>query len=145
MRGYFGVGIEGTKTGSNIGTLWRSAYILGAAFIFTINARYRHQSSDTVKAWHSIPLFHYEDFTDFQVHRPHDCQLIGVEIDYRARGIMNFIHPPRAIYLMGPEDGNLSAAAIEKCQTLIQLPGNYCLNVAVAGSIIMYDRLRSAE
>lgn len=30
--------------------------------------------------------------------------------------------------------------ALNKCQTILRLPREYCLNVAVAGSIVMYDR-----
>ena len=32
-RGYYAIGIEHTKTAENVGTLWRSADLLGAAFI----------------------------------------------------------------------------------------------------------------
>lgn len=44
--GYFGIGIESAKTPANVGGLWRSAHAFGAAFIFTIGARYprNHQS-----------------------------------------------------------------------------------------------------
>jgi tRNA C32,U32 (ribose-2'-O)-methylase TrmJ len=34
----------------------------------------------------------------------------------------------------------MSKEAIEKCHKLVQLPGDYCMNVALAGSIMMYDR-----
>jgi tRNA (guanosine-2'-O-)-methyltransferase len=44
MRGYYGIGIENVKTAENVGTLWRSAYILGASFIFTIGKRYKKQA-----------------------------------------------------------------------------------------------------
>ena len=43
-RGFFGIGIFHAKNEENIGTLWRSASILGADFIFTIGKPYRHQS-----------------------------------------------------------------------------------------------------
>ena len=35
-RGYFGIGIEFSNNPLNLGTLWRSARIYGAAFIFTV-------------------------------------------------------------------------------------------------------------
>lgn len=34
-RGYFGIGVYHSKNADNIGTLWRSAAIFGADFIFT--------------------------------------------------------------------------------------------------------------
>ena len=140
-RGYFGIGIENTKTELNIGTLWRSAKILNASFIFTIGKRYKKQASDTLKAYRYIPFYQYDTFIEFYRMMPYDCMLIGVELDERANQINNFIHPERAIYLLGAEDNGISKEALAKCQAIIQLPGEHCLNVAVAGSIVMYDRL----
>jgi tRNA G18 (ribose-2'-O)-methylase SpoU len=141
MRGYFGIGIEHAKTEYNIGTLWRSAQIMGAAFIFTINNRYKKQSSDTMKTFRSIPLVHYKDFADFYEHMPFDCRLIGVELDERAVEIKIFQHPERCIYLLGAEDHGLTKEALNKCHMIVQLPGKFCMNVSVAGSVTMYDRI----
>jgi tRNA G18 (ribose-2'-O)-methylase SpoU len=80
MRGYFGIGIEHSKNEINIGTLWRSANIFGAKFIFTIGKRYKQQSSDTMKTTRHIPLYHYVDFEDFYDHMPKDCKLVGIEL-----------------------------------------------------------------
>ena len=145
QRGYFGIGIENTKNVLNVGTLYRSAFILGASFIFTIGKRYKKQASDTVKAWRSIPLYQYQAFDDFYQSMPHECRLVGVELDERAREIETFCHPERAIYLLGAEDNGLSQYALNKCHAIIQLPGDYCMNVSVAGSIVMYDRLLKAR
>lgn len=38
-EGYFGIGILQGKTEGNQGTIWRSAFQFGAAFVFTIGAR----------------------------------------------------------------------------------------------------------
>ncbi len=54
--------------------------------------------------------------------------------------VTEFKHPERCVYLLGAEDIGLSKDAIDKCHKLVQLPGDYCMNVAVAGSIMMYDR-----
>ena len=138
-RGYFGIGIENTKTEANIGTLWRSAYNFGAAFIFTIGRRYEKQASDTVKAWRHVPLHDYKTINDLMI--PRSCVLIGVELTEAAHPLPRFVHPERAIYLLGAEDRGLSSQAIDKCKAIIQIPSNHCLNVSVAGAIVMYDRL----
>lgn len=144
MRGYFGIGIENPKTCHNFGTLHRSAMILGADFLFSIGPRpkrWPQQASDTMKAWRHIPLHHYEDVTDFYDHLPHGCRLIGVEILDSAKPIATFKHPEQACYLLGAEDHGLSNAAISRCHDIVVLPGDFCLNVSVAGSIVMYDRI----
>ena len=64
-RGYFAVGIYGCKTPENVGTLWRSATLYRAAFVFTVGARYRRfQASDTAKTPNHTPLFHFKDLAD---------------------------------------------------------------------------------
>ena len=139
-RGYFGIGIENTKTSMNIGTLWRSAYSFGAAFIFVIGNRYKKQASDTVKAMRHIPLYHYADFDEFYNNIPKDCQLVGIEIDESAVSLREFKHPERAIYVLGAEDHGLTTKAMQRCHHIIQFESDYCLNVSVAGSIVIYDR-----
>lgn len=142
-RGFFGIGVFHSKTEHNIGTLWRSANQLGASFIFTIGKRYKEQASDTRRAPRHIPLYHYKDIKDFLEHRPYDCPLIGIEMSPRAHKLKNFVHPERAVYILGSEDGGLSNEIMDKCQYIIELEG-HSFNVAVAGSIVMYDRLNKS-
>ena len=139
-RGYFEIGIYHGKTPANLGTLWRSAYQLGAAGIFLIGSRFRKQASDTTEAYRHIPLRQYVDFDHFQDSRPYDCMLIGIEIG--GRKLSGYTHPERAIYLLGAEDHGLPKQVIEKCQSIISLESINTLsyNVAVAGSLIMYHR-----
>jgi tRNA G18 (ribose-2'-O)-methylase SpoU len=139
-RGYFAIGIEHTKSVVNVGTLFRSAYSMGAAYIFTIGRRYKQQASDTTKTWRHIPLLHYHTFGDFYKQLPHDCRLVGVEILPEARPLPGYTHPERCVYLLGAEDHGLSKEAVTRCHDLVVLPGERCLNVSVAGSIVMYDR-----
>ena len=140
-RGFFGIGIQHTKTEQNIGTLWRSASIMGASFIFTIGKRYKKQASDTMHSWRHIPLYNYETFDEFYKAMPYDCQLVGIELDDKSEPIETFKHPERCIYLLGAEDNGLTKEAIDKCHKIVQLPGDYCMNVSVAGSIMMYDKI----
>lgn len=140
-EGYFAIGIFRGKTTHNLGTLWRSAYILGAKYIFTVQNRYKKQASDVVKAWSRIPLFHYKTFDELLNNIPYDCRIIGVEIDDRAEMLHEFEHPKRAIYLLGAEDDGLPEYVREKCHFLIKLPGNSSLNVGVTGGIVIHDRV----
>ena len=140
-RGYFGIGIFNAKNEKNIGTLWRSANILGAQFIFTIGKRYSNQSSDTMSTPKHIPLFHYMNWEDFKNHTPKDCPIVAVELDEKSVPIKTFIHPERCIYLLGAEDSGISKKVLSECYTIVQLPGDHCMNVSTAGSIVMYDRL----
>jgi tRNA (guanosine-2'-O-)-methyltransferase len=140
-NGYFGIGIENLNHAENLGTLWRSAVNFGASFIFTIGKKYRLQSSDTTRSHRHIPLHQYGDFEEFWSAMPRNCRVVGVEIDDRAKNIVDHQHFERTIYLLGSETNGLSETAIEHCHDLIYLPSKGCLNVSVSGSIVMYDRL----
>lgn len=139
-RGFFAIGVEHGKTAMNVGTLWRSAYLLGASFIFTVGRRYRKQSSDTLKTWRHVPLLHFDTLDDLCAHIPHDCLLVGVEMHPDAIPLHEVSHPERAVYLLGAEDHGLTNEAVDRCHRLVVLPGEHSMNVAVAGSIVMYDR-----
>jgi tRNA G18 (ribose-2'-O)-methylase SpoU len=139
--GYFGIGIENIKFGVNYGTLFRTAQIFEADFLFLIGKRFKKQHSDTMKSWRHMPVYSYTDFNDFNEHRPFACKLIGIELDKKAIPIKDYKHPKQAIYLLGAEDHGLSKAAYKHCEDLIILPGEHSLNVSVAGSIVLYDRM----
>ena len=140
-HGYFGIGVCLPKTGPNVGTLLRSAFAFGAAFVFTVGRRYPKQATDTLQAWKHIPLYHYIDADEFLLAIPHACVPIAVERMDEARPLPEFSHPERALYILGPEDGSVPASILKHCKATVQIPSAYCLNVAVAGSIVMYDRI----
>jgi tRNA G18 (ribose-2'-O)-methylase SpoU len=142
-RGYYAVGIYQSKTEANVGTLWRSATLYGAAFVFTVGRRYRRQASDTPKTPMHTPLFHFDTLTDLTDHLPFSCPLIGVELADRAKPLATHSNSwERCAYLLGAEDHGLPATVLDQCHSVLQietlLPQS--LNVAVAGSIILHDR-----
>lgn len=137
---YFGIGIQNGKTPENLGVLWRSAQNLGATFIFTIGNRYAKQACDTHNAVKAIPYFHYDTFEAFFDNLPKGARLVGVELDEKASDLETFEHPRRCVYLLGAEDHGLSLKAMDKCHHLVKFKSEKSLNVAVAGTIVMYDR-----
>lgn len=141
QRGYFGIALWHTKTAVNLGTAVRSAYAFGAAFVATVGRRYSNQSSDTTAAWRHLPIFHYPDIDALVRGLPITCPLIAVELCEGATDLHVFRHPERGVYLLGPEDGSLPESILQQCHRRVQIPGAaWCLNVATAASIVMYDR-----
>lgn len=138
---YFEIGVFHVKTHENIGTLLRSAYQLGAAGVFTIGRRYSRQATDTTNATVGIPLRHYETLGEFLANRPVGAVLVGVEMGGVPLG--EFLHPMCAVYLLGAEDCGLSYEAVKACNAVVTLDHvrQASYNVAVAGSIVMYDRV----
>jgi tRNA(Leu) C34 or U34 (ribose-2'-O)-methylase TrmL len=137
---FFGIGIYHTKTEINVGSLYRSAFLMGASFVFTIGKRYKRQASDTCNVTKQIPYFDYKTFDEFYANMPIDCKLICVELIKSAKSIYEFEHPKNAIYLLGAEDQGIPAKIIERCHETIFLPTEHSLNVANMGTIVCYDR-----
>lgn len=141
-EGFFGIGILNPEIEENIGTLWRSAFIMGASFIFIIGGnKFKKQSSDVTHTWSKIPLYMHRDFETFYQSLPYSTQLIGVEMCEASTPLNNFKHPLRSVYLLGSESCGLPENVIEKCHSIVSLPGHFSLNVASAGSILIYDRI----
>ena len=139
-RGFFEIGVYRPKTEANVGTLWRSAFQLGASGIFTIGRRYRAQTSDTLKTPRHIPLRHFDTFDLWAETRPHGAVLVGIEMGGKA--LETFTHPVQAVYLLGAEDHGLPPQVLERCDRVVSLSAvrTESYNVAVAGSLVMYHR-----
>jgi len=144
MRGYFSVGVESISKGFNLGNLVRTAHAFGASSFFTIDAAVSYvevKSSDTSHADVHLPFYAYKNLNEFTL--PKDCMLVGVELLDDAIDLPSFRHPMRAAYVLGPEKGSLSPALQKRCDFVVKIPAKFCINVGVAGALIMYDRMIS--
>jgi len=144
MRGYFAVGAEGLSKRMNLGNLMRSAHAFGASFFFTVDATQNLRKappSDTSKSQGHLPLFSWPSIEDMDL--PRGCQLVGVELTDDAIDLPSFGHPLQAAYILGPERGSLSKPMLERCDHVVKIPTKFCINVATAGAILLYDRHRA--
>lgn len=142
---YFEIGIFAPIHHENIGTLWRSAYQLGAAGIFVIGKWPRSQTSDTAFTRQEIPFRNYPTWDDFLQHRPVGAKLIGIEIG--GKPLDSFQHPAQAIYVLGSEANGLPGYVQEQCDNVVTIEAirDSSYNVAVAGSIILYHRFLNSS
>jgi tRNA G18 (ribose-2'-O)-methylase SpoU len=142
-RGYFAIGAERMSKSLNLGNLMRSAHAFGAAFTFTVGARYSalEAYADTSRSAQHLPHYDWETLDDMVF--PRGCALIGVELLDDAIELPRFHHPSRAAYVLGPEKGSLSPELLARCDVTLKIPTRFCVNAAVAGAIVMYDRVLS--
>jgi len=144
MRGYFGIGVEQISKEQNVGTLARSAHAFGASFFFAIAPSvdiHAMRQSDTSDAFDHVPYHQFENVEALAL--PEGCQLVGVELIEGASELPSFRHPTRAAYVMGPEMGSLSPELLARCDHVVKIPMKFCVNVGVAGALVMYDRMIS--
>lgn len=144
MRGYFGIGVEGVSKAMNVGNLFRSAHAFGASFVFTVAAAYetrRGDLADTSKAAGHVPFYAFPDVESLLL--PAGCQLVAIELLEDAVELPSFHHPLQAAYVLGPERGEVSPELLARCDHVIKIPTAFCVNLGIAGAVVMYDRVRS--
>ena len=142
MRGYFAVGAEGINKGFNLGNLVRTSHAFGASFFFTVNATAHYadiKSTDTSHADIHMPFYTHKTIDDFTL--PKDCALVGIELVDDAVDLPSFRHPLRAAYVLGPEKGSLSPEMVARCNHVVKIPTKFCVNVGIAGALVIYDRM----
>ena len=85
-----------------------------------------------------MPHYNWGTLDDMAL--PNGCKLVGVELLDDAIDLPSFRHPLRAAYVLGPEMGSLSEPLLARCHYTVKIPTRFCVNVAMAGAIVMYDR-----
>jgi tRNA G18 (ribose-2'-O)-methylase SpoU len=141
-RGYVGIGVEGVSKSANVGALLRTAHAFGAAFCFTLGAGFDARAArraDTSDSALHVPLYRFRSLQELVL--PQRCALVGVELLDEADPLPSFRHPLNAAYVLGPERAGLSAALLARCDHVVRIPTKFALNLAVAGALVLYDRL----
>jgi tRNA G18 (ribose-2'-O)-methylase SpoU len=141
-RGYFGIGAEGVSKSENIGALLRTAHAFGASFCFTLGTGFDNRAgrlADTAGTPAHVPLWRFDDAASLVL--PQGCVLVGIELLEDAVDLPSFRHPLSAAYVLGPERAGLSPELLARCRHVVRIPTRFALNLAVAGALVLYDRL----
>ena len=138
--GYFEIGIYQPIHTENIGTLWRTAYQMGASGIFVIGKPPRRQTSDTARTNLNIPLRVFPGWSAFQQNRPQGARIVGIEMG--GEKLATFKHPEQAIYVLGSEANGLPSSVRSSCDHIVSIESirSVSFNVAVSGAIVLYHR-----
>jgi tRNA(Leu) C34 or U34 (ribose-2'-O)-methylase TrmL len=137
QRGFAAIGLFNPKTPANVGSVLRAAHCYGAAFIAKTGRRYERAPTDVTKAFRHLPLLQVDDLFDAI---PRDCVPVAVDLIDGARDLTTYVHPERAYYIFGPEDGTLGKAITDRCRDKVFIPTAFCLNLATACTTVLYDR-----
>src|SRR5580692_10305449 len=141
-RGYFGIGAEGVSKSANIGALLRTGHAFGASFCFTIGTGWDSRAArtaDTADTPSHVPMWRYPTLAELSL--PRGCALVGIELLDDAIELPSFRHPLNAAYVLGPERAGLSAGLLARCDHVVRIPTRFALNLAVAGALVLYDRM----
>ncbi len=73
--------------------------------------------------------------------RDQGMALVSVELVVGATPLPEFVHPARAFYLFGPEDGSLPQGLVDASDHVVYVPTRGCMNLAASVNVLLYDRL----
>jgi tRNA G18 (ribose-2'-O)-methylase SpoU len=141
QRGYFGIGVERISKPMNMGALMRTAHAFGASFTFSVNAAPSIRvayNADTSKSADHVPYYQWDTIDDMKL--PKGCKLVGIELTEEAIELPTFQHPISAAYVLGGEARDLSPEMQARCAYIVKIPTRFCINVSLAGALVMYDR-----
>jgi tRNA G18 (ribose-2'-O)-methylase SpoU len=151
--GCFAIGLDRSSKPFNAGTLNRLAAAHGGSYTFTAGADW--QASRHWRFWEeaaaaeaaaprpTVPHLAFE--TPAATVFPDGFTLVAVELTPDAVDLPSFRHPSRAIYVLGPERGMLAPEFLDRAAHVVKIPMRFSLNVAMAASLVLFDRLRSRE
>ncbi|HEA3202523.1 TPA: RNA methyltransferase [Aeromonas veronii] len=135
------VGLVNPKSPENVGSVMRAAGCYGVDEVYYTGNRFelaRRFATDTKQMVEKIPLLGVDDLMAFI---PQGCVPVVVDLIDGATPLPDYIHPKRAFYIFGPEDGTLDPALYGAVKDVVYVPTRGCMNLAASVNVILYDRL----
>ncbi|HSN54008.1 MAG TPA: TrmH family RNA methyltransferase [Candidatus Sulfomarinibacteraceae bacterium] len=129
----------------NVGTLVRTAHAAAAEEVILLGDRdWNVEAARTAELYTRIVQLP----ADSGALRAHLAErrwdLVAVELAEGATPLFEAVYPPRPCFLLGAELGGLPPELVEAAALVVEIPQwglVPCLNLAVAGSIVVYDHL----
>lgn len=135
------VGLVNPKSPENVGSVMRAAGCYGVDEVYYTGNRFelaRRFATDTKQMVEKIPLLGVDDLMAFI---PQGCVPVVVDLIEGATALPDYVHPERAFYIFGPEDGTLDPALYGAVKDVVYVPTQGCMNLAASVNVILYDRL----
>lgn len=143
------IGLINPKDAQNVGSVLRAIGCYQANDVYFTGSRYEHalkHNTDT----HNVALSSLISKVDSMVeardeHMPADTKIVCVELVEGAISLPEYQHPENALYVFGPEDGNLKQAIINAADDVVYIPTVGCMNLAATVNVLLYDRLAKSK
>lgn len=131
-----------TSKEHNVGTLVRTAHAVAAAEVILVGDReWNFEAAKTAQDFTDVTIL--KDDGAFLEHvRRRGWSIVAVELDDRAVNLFDVEYPENPCFLLGAERDGLPQSLMDAADTIVQIPQwglVPCLNLAVAGSIVLYD------
>lgn len=142
------VGLHQSKDPTNLANVRRTVSCYGGGRLFVTGGRMTHAIESSERLPRPLRDRRYENtrmqlgMTDFNIEEWAKQGFTPVAIEVSgSQNLAYFEHPHNAFYIFGPEDGSLPPQILSKCHAHVVIPTLHCLNLAVAVSTVLYDRM----
>ncbi len=130
----------------NVGSLVRTAHATACSqVILTGEREWNTEAARTAEAFTDIVHLAAEPTLLLDHIATRGWQPVAIELHPRAVSLFDAVYPVRPCFILGAELGGLPDELLEACDPVIQIPQwglVPSLNLAVAGSIVVYDYLQ---
>jgi len=135
----------------NVGSLVRTAHAVAAEEVLLVGERdWNVEAARTAELYTTVNRL--PDAVAFRSHlEERNWTLVAVELDDRAVSLFDAEYPERPCFLLGAELGGIPSELLDEAELVVQIPQwglVPSLNLAVAGSVVLYDflaKLRRAD
>jgi tRNA G18 (ribose-2'-O)-methylase SpoU len=132
----------------NVGSLVRTAHAVAAEEVVLVGDReWNVEAARTAELYTRVTQV--SDAAAFRRYlEEKKWDLVAVELDPRAVNLFDAEYPQRPCFLLGAELGGIPADLLGEAKLIVQIPQwglVPSLNLAVAGSIVLYDFLTKLE
>jgi tRNA G18 (ribose-2'-O)-methylase SpoU len=128
----------------NVGSLVRTAHAVAAEEVLLVGEReWNVEAARTAELYTTVTQISGARELRDHLRRQH-WNLVAVELDDRAVNLLDAEYPDRPCFLLGAELGGVPDELLEEAELVVQIPQwglVPSLNLAVAGSIVVYDFL----
>ncbi|MGD8440161.1 MAG: TrmH family RNA methyltransferase [Holophagae bacterium] len=129
----------------NVGTLVRTAHAAAASEVILIGEKeWNVEAARTAQNYTEIVRLPAEPDALLRRVVDHGYDLVAVELAAGSTNLFDAVYPERPCFLLGAELGGLPQSLLDAARLIVQIPQwglVPCLNLAVAGSIVIYDFL----
>jgi 23S rRNA (guanosine2251-2'-O)-methyltransferase len=128
----------------NVGSLVRTAHAAAAAEVILVGEReWNVEAAKTSELYTTVTQL--ADIDAFREHlESQRWNLVAVELDERAVNVFDAVYPERPCFLLGAELAGVPGELLDEAKLVVQIPQwglVPSLNLAIAGSIVLYDYL----
>jgi len=132
------------KYARNIGTTVRAASCYGIKQVWYTGDRVeldeksgkRLPREERMKGFADVEIIQ----NDYPFDQFEDVTPVAIEVRPNSEPLFTFEHPKNALYVFGPEDGQIPKTILPYCHRFIVINTRHCLNLATAVATVLYDR-----